>query len=294
MLLRDWICVIVLGIGWGSSFFFNEILLREVGPMTVAWGRVGLGAVGCWIYVFATGRQWRFPPVILLQFAFLGLVNFAFPFAIYPLSQEAISSGAAGIINALTPITIVIASHFWAGGERATYLKTVGVLLGFAGIVVMALPALQAGQGSEFMGLMIAVLAPISYAIAVNFIRRFKEIDSATISALSLTFAAIMLTPAALMVEGRPVIKNVETWLAFGMIGFVLTSASFILLFWLIPRIGGTNASIVTFVAPISAILLGVVFLGEDVSAPQLFGGACIFLALLVIDGRLFRRNVKA
>jgi drug/metabolite transporter (DMT)-like permease len=290
MNIKEWFWVIILGAGWGSSFFFNEILLREVGPLTVAWGRIALGALGCWIYVFATGRAWRFPPIILLQFAFLGLVNFAFPFAIYPLSQEVISSGAAGIINALTPVMVVIVSHFWRNSERATALKSIGVLLGFAGIIVMALPALQAGEKSEFWGLMIALLAPVSYAIAVNFVRRFREIDSATISALALTFGTIMLTPLMLAREGIPVITQIETWIAFGVIGLVLTAASFIVMFWLMARVGGTNASIVTFIAPVSAVLLGVVFLGEHVSMPQIFGASCILFALLVIDGRLFRR----
>ena len=291
MSLRSWLLIFVLGMGWGASFYFNAILLREVGPLTVSMGRVALGAVGCWAYVFATGRNIRMPAIVLGQMMVLGIVQFAVPFAIYPISQEYISSGAAGIINAMTPIMVVISSHLWPGGEKATKAKSVGVLFGFAGIVILAYPALRSGGGSEFWALMFAVLAPVSYSIALNYVRRLSGIDQSTMVAYSLTGAALFMAPLALGAEGMPVIVHGETWAAFAVVGFVLTSASFIAVYWLLPRVGATNISTVTFVAPVSAVLLGAYLLNEAVLLPQLLGMAAIFGGLLMIDGRILRRR---
>ena len=85
MSMRDWFWVVFLGMGWGASFFFNEILLREVGPITVAALRVGTGALACWAFVVVTGRKARLPIGVLGQIAVLGLAMFALPFLIYPI-----------------------------------------------------------------------------------------------------------------------------------------------------------------------------------------------------------------
>lgn len=290
MSVRYWSVILLLGLGWGSSFYFNAILLREVGPLTVSMGRVALGAIGCWVYVFATGRSIAMPAIVLGQILVLGVLQFALPFAIYPVSQGYISSGAAGIVNAMTPITVVIVSHFWPGGERATHAKSLGVLFGFSGIVILAYPALKSGGGSELWAIFGAVLAPVSYAVALNYVRRLKGIDHSTLVAYALTGATVFITPLALLTEGIPVITHAETWAAFAVVGFLLTSASFIVVYWLLARVGATNASTVTFIAPLSAVLLGIFLLGESVLPAHLLGMGAIFCGLLMIDGRVLKR----
>lgn len=286
---KYWAIIALLGIGWGSSFYFNEILLRELGPLSVAMGRVGLGALGCWIYLVATGGYIPLSPGRLGALFFLGAVQYAIPFAMYALAQQYITGGAAGIINALMPVMVVIVSHVWPGGEKATLAKSAGVVFGFAGICVMALPALQRGGGSEFWGLLMAALAPVCYAVAVNFNRRFAQLNPSAIAAWGLTGATVLIVPLALWAEGVPVITQGATWASLAVIGFVLTSASFIVVYWLLPRVGATNFSTVTFIAPISAVVLGVTLLEEQVSAAQIIGMAAIFCGLLLIDGRVLR-----
>lgn len=291
MSLRYWVLIFALGMGWGASFYFNAVLLREVGPLTVSMGRVALGAVGCWAYVLATGRSFAMPAIVLRQMLVLGIVQFAVPFAIYPVSQEYITSGVAGIVNAMTPIMVVILSHLWPGGERATKAKSVGVLFGFSGIVILAFPALKSGGGSELWAVLGALLAPVSYAIALNYVRRLGGIEHSVLAAFSLTGATLFMVPLALAVEGRPVIAHAETWASFAVVGFLLTSASFIVMYWLLPRVGATNISTVTFIAPVSAVLLGAYLLGETILLPHLLGMAAIFCGLLMIDGRILRQG---
>ncbi len=289
MTVRHWLVIFVLGIGWGSSFFFNEILLRELGPITVGLGRVGMGAVGCWLWLSVRRVSAAVPRAALAQLALFGTVQYAVPLTIYPVMQQFITSSAAGIVNAMTPIMVVLVSHVWPQGERATPLKSAGVVLGFAGIVVMAIPAMR-GQGpSNPWALLGTISAPLCYGIAVNLLRRMDAMDRTVLTAWSLSFGALIIAPLAIWAEGVPVITRPETWGALLFIGFVLTSASFIVMFWLIRIVGGTIASTITFIAPVSAVFLGVVILNEEIGAFHIAGMALIFAGLLFIDGRAMR-----
>lgn len=293
MALKDWIWVLALGIGWGTSFIFNALLLQEIGPLSVSFLRIALGAVTCWSWVLASGRRVDWKPILAGQMLFLGIANYAIPFAIYPMAQQFVTSGVAGIVNAMMPIMVVIVSHFWPGGERATLGKSLGILFGFAGIVVLTLPALGSGAESEVWAILFMLLAPVCYAVAMNYLRRFAGMDPAVIAAMALTAGALAIAPAALAAEGAPVIATVEGWVSLVGIGVVLTGLSFIAMYGLVSRVGATNASTVTFVAPVSAVLLGHLLLGDAVEAAHLAGMALIFCGLLVIDGRLLRAAAR-
>ncbi len=290
MPLKYWMVICILGIGWGMSFMFNAILLRELGPLSVSMGRVGFGALGCWIYVL--GR--RLPVQLTFKRAAgllgFGALSYAAPFAFYALGQQHIGAGVAGIVNATTPAFAVIVSHFWPGGERATLLKSLGVICGFAGIVVLSLPLLQSGAKSEFWAVLLIILAPVCYAFSVNFARAFRDMQPVVLVALALTGATLAIAPLALWQDGLPHITRAETWASLLMIGFVLTSAAFIAFYWLLPKVGPTNISTVTLIAPVSALVLGTSVLGETLLPEHLIGMAAIFAGLLLIDGRIVRR----
>lgn len=289
---RDWILIFILGISWGAVFFFNEIILRDMGPLSVSLARVGVAALTCWVFVLATGRNVRQPPAMLAALAVMGVTMFALPFAVYPLGQQYVASGIAGIINAMTPVMVVIASHFWPGGERATRLKSLGVLAGFAGIVLLTIPAMAPGQETQLFGTLIIVLAPVSYAFAMNYVRRFHAIDNSVMVTWAFTFGALLLIPLAALVEGVPDRIQPTTWASIAFLGVVLTGVSFLVVFRVMARAGATKTSTVTFIAPISAVLIGKLALGEVLTAAHFAGMAAIFLGLFLIDGRLFQRRL--
>ncbi|MEZ5913594.1 MAG: DMT family transporter [Paracoccaceae bacterium] len=293
MPVRYWLLILLLGIGWGSSMFFNEILLRELGPLQTGLGRVGLGAVGCWLWLLLSGKvkpvSWRF----LRDATVFGVLQYAIPLSVFPMAQRVITSGEAGIINAMTPVMVVMVSHVWPGGERAIWRKSLGVAAGFAGIVVLALPALHSDVSGEFGALLFCMIAPFCYGLAVNWFRRFHGVDPTTITAWSLMIGAVALAPVAIGLEGMPVIRHAETWVALVFIGFALTALAFILLFWLLPRVGATTTSTITFITPVSAVSLGVLFLGERLTTAHFGGMALIFVSLLLIDGRVVARLMR-
>jgi len=289
MSLRYWALIIGLGAVWGCSFLFNAVLIREISPLWVSAGRVSIGALICWIYFVATRRKLPSDPKLYPQLLLLGILNYAIPFALFPYAEEHVASSIIGVINGMTPMTTVIVSQLWPGGEKATPNKIAGVVIGLLGAVLLASPSLGAGS-TEVVALLAALVATLCYALTLNYARRFKGLDSATVASSSLTGAAIVMIPIALFFSGVPVITKAETWASLFGIAVFSTSFSFLLVYWLLPRVGATNLSLNTFITPISAILLGVLVLHEGMAPIQIAGIAVIFIGLVVIDGRLLKR----
>ena len=295
MKISDWAIIIGMGFIWGGSFLFNAILIRELGPLSVSLGRVGVAAIGCWAYLLVTKvplpKDWR----IYAGLTLLGIINFSVPFALFPLAQGQVNVGVAGIVNALTPIMVVIVSQFWPGGEKATPAKSIGVAIAFGGVALIALPAVQKGGQSELWAIGLMILATFLYGIALNYTRSFKHLNPSFIATIALTGATFALLPFVLIVEGVPQIQKAESWGALFYIGFIATTFTFLVMYRILERVGATNMSTTTFVAPISAILLGFIVLGENILPIHVAGMAVIFVGILAIDGRLFKlfRQIK-
>ena len=304
MPLRYWALIILLGAVWGCSFLFNAILIREISPLWVSAGRVTIGAVICWVFFLGTRkplpRDWSLYP----QFLVLGILNYAIPFALFPYAEMTVASSIVGVINGMTPMTTVIVSQLWPGGEKATWNKVIGVLVGLAGAIILASPSFGEGASAQIVGLLAALTATLCYALTLNYARRFKNVDSTVTASASLTGAALVSIPVALLwpvISGVftgaptfaldiPVITRIETWGALFGIGVFSTSFSFLLVYWLLPKVGATNLSLNTFITPISAILLGVLVLHERFLPVHIAGIIVIFLGLVFIDGRLVKR----
>jgi len=294
MKLTDWLIIIGLGAIWGGSFLFNAILIRELGPLSVSFGRVAIGALGCWTYLIATRtklpKDWR----VYAGLTLLGVINFSIPFALFPLAQFHVNVGVAGIVNAITPIMVVIVSHFWPNGEKATPSKSFGVLMAFIGVALIAFPAVQAGGQSEIWAIGMIIFATFLYGVSLNYTRSFKDLNPTVIATIALSGAAIALMPVVLLTEGVPVITTAKSLGALLYIGLVATTFTFLIVYRILERVGATNMSASTFIAPISAIILGFLVLGEQIRLIHIIGMVVIFVGILAIDGRLFKMFAKS
>jgi drug/metabolite transporter (DMT)-like permease len=294
MPLRYWLLIALLGSIWGCSFFFNAILIIEISPLWVSAGRVTIGAAICWIYLLATRTPLPSGWLIYVQLMILGIISFAIPFTLFPLATETVASGLVGIVSGLTPMATVLVAQVWPGGERAGWNQLVGVAVGFVGITILALPSLGAGASAQLWGLLAALGATLSYAVTLNYSRHLRNIDPTALTTCALTGAALVCVPMALLFSGLPMITRIETWGALFGIAGVSTSFGFLLAFWLLPRVGSTNMSLNTFVAPIAAITLGVFVLHERFELAHVIGMAVTFVALIFMDGRLVRRRTAS
>ena len=286
MATRFWLILVAIGAAFGLSFAFNEVLLGHYGPLTVSTLRVAIGAAGCWIWVLATGRQAAASVATISGVTLFGVFQFAAPFAVLPLAQQHISSASAGIANAMTPAAMVVISHLWPGGERATAGKLCGVAFGVAGIALLATHGAETG-GSDPRCVLLALGAPASYAIAFNFVRRFRGIDPVVLTAWAMTGGCLAIAPFALAVDGVPATPDATALAALLVVGIGLSSVTFIVMYSILPHVGATNLSLVTFVAPISATLIGALAFGEVIGLAHLFGIAMILAGLITIDGHI-------
>lgn len=287
MVRRDWFLIIMLGAIWGCSFIFNAVLIREIGPLWVTSFRVGIGALGCWAVLVALRKPVPRDPVLWFKLGALGVLAYAIPFALFPLAQANLASGVAAIINALTPLMTVIVSHFWINGEKASRIKIAGVATGFVGATILAWPALTSGGESHLWAIGACLLATLCYALSLNITRSFKAIEPTALAAIALTGAAVIAIPVAFVTEGVPVMVRPETWMAALAIGLISTAFTFQIMYRILPRVGATNFATTTFIAPISAVILGVTLLRETVLPIQILGMLVIFTGLLLIDGRI-------
>lgn len=286
---RDWVIIILLGMAFGSALFFNELLLVHMGPFWAGFARVGPAALASWAFVLLTGRNWRAALRQLWAIAILGSMFFWLPLTVYPVGQQYVESGLAGIVNAMTPVFTVVVSHFWPGGEKATRLKMVGVLIGFVGIVALTIPSLEAGAENRLFATLLILLAPLGYAFGFNWVRRIAGVDSIVMLTWAFTFAAIFMFMTAIGFDQVPARLSLEAWGLSAFAGVVLTGFLFQVGFTILPRAGATKTSTLTFIAPITALFLGAMFLNEQLVGAHYVGMAAIFLGLFMIDGSLFR-----
>lgn len=294
----DIVMLIVLSVLWGGSFFFFEILLEHWQPLTIVTIRVAIAAIVLWLILPMTGTT--IPKTRKAWFALLiiALLNNAIPFTLIVWGQTHITAGLSSILNATTPFFTVLVAGALLADERFTKGKMLGVLLGILGVVVMIGPGvLIDGFGSgNVLGQLAVMGAAISYAFAGVWSRRFKDmgITPMMIAAGQTLLAAVMLLPLALYFEApmdKIATASPMIWLAMIGLAVFSTAMAYLLYFRLIGSAGATNASLVTFLVPISAILLGVIFLAEPFTTPQGIGMGLIGLGLLIMDGRVFRRS---
>lgn len=289
----EWSMLGGLSVLWGGSFLFNGILVRELPPFTIVTARVALAAIALHLIVRMTGHSMPRDRQTWLAFFGMGFLNNVIPFLLIVWGQTHIASGLASILNATTPLFGVVVAHLLTSDEKMTGNRLIGVIVGFAGVALMIGPSVLASLGGSNALAQLAVLgAAFSYSLAGIFGRRFRRMGLAPIipAAGQVTASAVLLLPIALFVD-RPwmlAMPSSETWLALAGLAILSTAIAYVLFFRILATAGATNLMLVTFLIPVSAILLGALILGEDLQAKHFIGMAMIALGLAAIDGRLF------
>ncbi|MDO7585495.1 MAG: EamA family transporter, partial [Oceanospirillaceae bacterium] len=263
---REWAMLVTLSVLWGGSFFFAEIALESLPPLTIVTLRVGLAAITLWLVVLALKLPIPNSPPIWIAFFTMGLLNNVLPFSLIVWGQSQISSGLAAILNATAPLFGVIVAGILLRDESATPLKITGVVIGFAGVIVMM--DLSSIATSGLLAQLAILAAALSYACASVYGRRFKAtgLNPILVAAGQVSGSTLLLLPIALWVDGNDHYANVpsQVWAAIISLAVFSTAAAYILYFKLLASAGATNILLVTLLVPVSAILLGWLFLEES------------------------------
>jgi drug/metabolite transporter (DMT)-like permease len=228
-------------------------------------------------------KRWR-------EFFVMGFLNNALPFVLLVWSETKISSGLASILNATTPVFSVLIAHFYTANERLTWNKGFGVFFGLLGVLVLMGPSLLVNAGGgDLLPELACLFTALIYALAGIYGRRFKDLPPLSVATGQLTASTAMLLPLALVVDHPWTLSNPspQAWQAIIGLAVLSTALAYIIFFRLLASAGATNVLLVTLLVPISAVLLGVLFLNEAFTLETLAGMALIGAGLAAIDGRL-------
>lgn len=289
----QWAALVLLSLLWGGSFFFVEIAVTAIPPFTIVMLRVGLAALALHLFLSIIGKPVPFEWRLWRAFFIMGLLNNVVPFSLLVWGQTQIASGLASILNAMTPIFTVVVAHFLTQDEKLTGGRLAGVLIGFGGVTTMIGPAALAGLSANLLAQLACLGATLSYAFAGAFGRRFARtgVSPVQTAAGQVTASAIVLFPISMLLD-RPWTLDVpgpEVVASLLALALLSTAVAYILFFRLLAAVGATNIMLVTFLVPVSAILLGTLILGERLEPRHFSGLALIGLGLAAIDGRPFR-----
>jgi len=294
---QSWAMVLGLAVVWGGSFLFIELALTGITPYWLAASRVLLAAAATTLvwrwrgYALYTTAKRAHPLVILAASAFSTTV----PFVLLAWGQQFVTAGFAGVSMAAVALLVLPLAHFFAD-ERMTVRKTIGFLIGFVGVVVLIGPEAfrSSGVAGETAGRLACIGAASCYAIASILMRRIPPADPVGLSAVTLWIGALLVTIAALWTEGLPPLPAMDVIAVIVTLGLVQTALANLMRITVIRTAGPTFMSLVNYMVPVWAVILGVIFLGEALE-PSLFTAMGLILVGVALSqwsalSRLFDR----
>ncbi|MBW8843865.1 MAG: DMT family transporter [Burkholderiales bacterium] len=283
--------LVLLAALWGASFLFMRLGVHEFGPIVLAAVRVGLASVML-IPLLASRGQLADLRTHWKGLLIVGALNSAIPFALFSFAALSITAGLSSIVNATTPLWTAVVAFVWLR-QGLTPLRVLGLVIGFAGVAFLAWDKASFKPGADHSGLL-AVLAcaaaTFCYGVAANATRRFLAGVSPLAVATGSQFAAALLLalPAAWLWPAA--MPGGGAWgAAFGLAA-LCTALAYILYFRLMSRVGPTNAVSVTFLIPLFAILWGMLFLDEAITARMVVGGAIVLVGIALALGLVGRK----
>jgi drug/metabolite transporter (DMT)-like permease len=277
----DWALFVSVSLIWGSSFLLMAIGLDAFEPGLITVLRVALGAGALWLVPRARATSVQradWPRLVALSFLWV-----AIPFTLFPIAQQYINSAIAGMLNGAMPIfAAVFAVILLRRLPRRTTI--VGLVIGFVGVAAISAPSI--GQGSsEALGVVLVLLATVCYGISVNIAAPIQQqYGSIPVMARMLALATVWTAPLGLIGAAG----SEFAWgpfVAVATAGVLGTGIAFVIMGSLVGRVGATRASFITYVIPVVALVLGVVFRGDEV-APIAVVGVVLVIAGAALASR--------
>jgi len=295
--VRQWLPgLLVLAAIWGSSFLFIKVGVREMHPAYVTLGRVGTGALALLVALVVVGDRLPRSPRVWLHLNVVSIVGVVLPFTLFGYGEQRISSVLAGIWNAATPLVVLPVAALVFRTERFTGRKVAGLLLGFVGVLVV-LGVWQGVGGSHLTGQLMCFAAAVCYGVAIPYQKRFIAGEASSGLALSagqLLAGTVQIALLAPLLGGAPPnpasipAAAVASVLALGVLG---TGLAFLINMRNIRLAGASTASMVTYLIPLFATVVGILVLREGLAWYQPVGAAIVLVGVAVSQGVFARRR---
>ena len=283
----DWMTLLALTVFWGTAFLFNELALRSFPPAVVVAMRTGI-ALGLLLIVLRLSGSslptWGAGWAPIGAVALLGTIV---PFNLVAWAQQHIDSSLTAVLMAVMPLFVITLSHYFVAGQRLSFLKLTGLGIGFGGVLLVIGPDLgKLGSSNIQLWAMLAALAAaLSYAAGSVYARRIGEQDPISLASGTLLISAVctgaIAVPKATAVQWP---AGLESMAAVAVLGLIATGLSTVLFFRLVQGPGPTFLSIVNYLVPAWAVLVGAVILNEPLGGPKLGGLALILTGIAISE----------
>lgn len=290
-----WVMLTYLCLAWGFSFLLIAVALASFGPLTLVTLRLLTGAMMLYLIMRWQGlslpreRHWW------AYFIALSIMGNLIPFTLISWAELHISSGQAGLLMALTPISTMILAHFFLAHEQLTPRRFFGVMAGFAGVTVLiGGDSIAALGGTGLWAQLAVVAATFSYAINGIYTKRLPHLNGLVMATGSLMVGSITLLPFCLVLE-RPWLLQTspESWLAVASLGLFSTGLATWVFFIVVSDCGPSFLSLINYIIPALSFAAGALLLGEAVNGWQFIGLIAICIGIAVSQPRGPRQSVQ-
>ena len=292
MSATTWLLLLALSVIWGGSYFFIKVAVDDFEPLTIVLGRVLIAALILHFVILARGQRMPSTVAAWRPFIVMSLINSLIPYNLIVWGETHIASGLAAILGATVPIFTIVLAHVLTADEHLTPARVGGVALGLLGVIVIIGDDLLAIASDNGLAQVAILAAAVSYAFSGIFGRRLKGTPPLIAATGQMTSASIILLPIALLIE-RPwanATPHLDSVAAVVGLATLCTALAYLLFFRILASSGASNVSLVTFLIPVSSLILGALFLDEAIVPRHLLGMALIGVAMIVIDNRLVQR----
>jgi drug/metabolite transporter (DMT)-like permease len=303
MSLLGWSLLLGLSALWGASFWFIEVGLASVPPMTLVLIRVVSGGLALLLFLLASRRGLPLDGQFWGRAAIMGLLNNVLPFCLIAWGQLFISAGMAAILNAHTAFAAVWIAALFIASETLRLHRIAGVVIGICGVVLVIGPeniiamGQMAGTDQQLWGQMAVLAATFSYALAGVWGKlKLAGRDVLQTACATLLCASLWLAPVVLWRDGLPpaqLLFDAGFMSAMLTLGLAGTALAYWLYFRLLELTGASNLALVTIIVPVFAVALDALLLGVLPGLPVLAGFGVVAIGMAVLDGRLPARLIK-
>ena len=284
---------LVLCLIWGSTWLFIKVGLEDLPPLTFAGIRF---VVACLIlFSLISARRLRLPRTRSdwLLLAFTGVLSFSLNYGLLFWGEQYISSGLASLLQATIPAFGLVIAHFYLPGERLTWARIAGVLLGVAGVAIVFSNQLEVAGPKALAGSVALVSSSFFVAYSNVLVKaRGKHLDPAILAAGQMCFGLIPLLLIGIPLEGNPLHFHWTTmaFVALFYLAVVGSVIAFLLYYWLVHNMDVTKSMLIALVTPVVAVVLGMLVLHEELHWRTLAGGGLIMAGISII---VIRRTKK-
>lgn len=272
--------LVLVALGWvfGSSFLFVKVIVEDISATELVTARLFMGAATLGILMLVLKRGFRLTPGNLVGVAALGVFESVIPYTLIALAEQEIDSGVASVLISTMPMfTVLFAAAL--PDERLGPRGFLGLGVGFIGIVVLTNGDIFDITNSNTLGMLGVVAGAASYGIAAVIAKRLLQTqDALSLTGSQMAIAAVISLGITLVFKGVPdyAALHTDSALALVALGILCTALAFMVFFWIVGQIGSVKASLVTYLIPVSGLILGWAVLGEDIGINTALGAALI------------------